>query len=226
MAAALSTILTAPTGLGAQTHSPGSPTMGEPAVGCLRGRPLPACRSFWIVEMQGSTAVIQTTRLVSYGQGFETGTEAFDERLEWNLGHMVNLTPTFAFGGVLTVGNGNTDALTGVRVRARRWLSPNVSMELQGGLLRTTAGGAAYPGVNGGTVDLRLNIRDQGSFFVRWDGVSLPEKRVTDSWVFHDPGGFHHGLSVGASAGSVPALVGTGALGLAYTILLALWWND
>lgn len=200
---------------------------GTPKVGCLRGQPEPRCRSFWIVEMQGTTALWQTTRTVSYGGGWETATHAFEERLEWNLGHMVNVSPRYAVGGVLTVGNGNTDALTGVRLRGRRWISKDVSVELEGGLIRTTAGGAAYPGQNGVTADVRLNIRDQGSFFVRWDGVSIPEVRRGDyEYPFHDPGGFHHGLSVGAAAGSVPALIGTGALGLAYTILLALWWTD
>ena len=27
---------------------------GRRQIGCFRGRPLPACKSFWIVEMQGS----------------------------------------------------------------------------------------------------------------------------------------------------------------------------
>lgn len=228
LGAALAAALTITPPTGAQEPPPPIATAAQPQpkVGCLRGRPLPACKSFWILEMQGTTALVQTTRLVSHGDGYETATDAFDERLEWNLGHMVNVSPTFALGGVLTVGNGNTDALTGVRLRARRWMSRDVSVEAEGGLLRTTAGGATYPGVNGTTLGLRLNIRDQGSFFVRWDGVSIPEERRNDHWVFHDPGGFQHGLSVGASAGSVPALIGTGALGLAYTILLAIWWND
>ncbi len=204
-----------------------TPELGAQAkVGCLRGRPLPECRSFWLIEMQGIAPLVQTDRQVSYGGGMETRSNAFDQVLEWNLGHMVNLTPTFAVGGVFTVGSGGSDALTGVRARGRRWMSKDVSLELGGGLLRTTARGAAYAGVNGATVDLRLNIRDQGSFFVRWDGLSLPEVRQTGDWTFYDPGGFQQGLSVGASAGSVPALIGTGALGLAWTILFALFWVE
>ena len=195
-------------------------------VGCLRGQPLPACRSFWLLEMQGSTALVQTTRMVSYGGDVQAATDAFGEVLEWNLGHMVNLTPAFAVGGVFTVGSGSSDVLTGLRLRGRRWLSDDLSVELEGGLLKTTAGGAAYPGKGGPTVGLRLNVRDQGSFFVRWDGVSLPEVLPTESWMHHDPGGFHHGLSVGASAGSVPALIGTGALGLAWTVFFAVYWTD
>ena len=208
-------VLAATPGLGAQAK-----------VGCLRGRPLPDCRSFWLIEMQGSTAVAQTTRMVSYGGDLQAATDAFGEVLEWNLGHMVNLSPTFAVGGVFTLGSGSSDVLTGIRVRGRQWLSDDLSVELEGGLLKTTAGGAAYPARNGPTVGLRLNVRDQGSFFVRWDGVSLPEVLPTESWMHHDPGGFHHGLSVGASAGSVPALIGTGTLGLAWVVFFALYWTD
>ncbi len=192
-------------------------------VGCLRGRPLPACKTFWIVEMQGSVPLAQTRRTVVYGGDIQQGADAFEEVLEWNVGHMVNLTPTFAVGGEFTLGTGHTDVLTGMRLRARRWLSEDVSVELEGGLLRTDAGASRYPGVYGGTMDVRLNIRDQGSFYVRWDGVDLDEQAY--DWMF-DPGGFHHGLSVGASAGSVPALIGTSALGLAWTILFAIYWAD
>ena len=190
-------------------------------VGCLRGRPLPACRTFWIVEMQGSTPLVQTRRTVVYdGGNLEQGSNAIDNVLEWNVGHMVNVTPSFAVGGLFTLGTGNTDVLTGMRLRARHWLSENLSLELEGGLLRTDAGSSRYPGVYGGTVDVRLDIRDQGSFYVRWDGVDLEERRF--DYMF-DPGGFHHGLSVGASAGSVPALIGTGVMGLAWTILFAIY---
>ncbi|HSW31344.1 MAG TPA: hypothetical protein VLH75_17790 [Longimicrobiales bacterium] len=205
----------------------GAPGAGAQAkVGCLRGQPLPTCRSFWLIEMQGSTALVQTTRLVSWGGDLQAATDAFGEVLEWNLGHMVNLSPTFAVGGVFTLGSGSTDVLTGLRLRGRRWLSEDLSVELEGGLLKTSAGGAAYPGKSGPTVGLRLNVRDQGSFFVRWDGVSLPEVLPTESWMHHDPGGFHHGLSVGASAGSVPALISTSALGLAWTVFFAVYWTD
>lgn len=195
----------------------------QESVGCLRGRPLPACKTFWIVEMQGSTPLAQTSRTVVYGGDIQEGSDAFDQVLEWNLGHMVNLSPTFAVGGELTLGTGNTDVLTGMRLRARRWLGKDLSVELEGGLLRTDAGQSRYPGVYGGTVDVRFNIRDQGSFYVRWDALDLEEQSF--DWMF-DPGGFHHALSLGASAGSVPALVGTGALGLAWTILFAIYWQE
>ena len=92
----------------------------SPRIGCLRGRPQPACKSFWILEMQGQTPLVQTRRQINYGGGQPPELPAFDSELEWNLGHMVNLTPTFALGGVFSVGTGGAGPLAGVKARARR----------------------------------------------------------------------------------------------------------
>jgi hypothetical protein len=194
-------------------------------IGCLRGKPLPDCKTFWIVEMQGLIPMAQTSRMVTYSGDWTYAYEAkaFDNAVEWNIGHMVNVGDGYAAGGVFTVGSGNTDPLTGIRVRGRKWLAKDLSVEVEGGLLRTNAADTHFPGANGWTADLRLNIRDQGSFFVRYDGVSLPEESYPDMNGHFDPGGIHHGLSLGASAGSVPALVGTGALGLFYVVVFALY---
>lgn len=187
-------------------------------VGCLRGRPLDACRSFWIIEMQGQTPLAQTTREVVYGGDVPSGLTAFESELEWNLGHMVNVTPKLAVGGVVSAGtNGGSGVLAGLKVRVRRWLTEDISLEVEGGLLRTED---RYPVAHGVTADLRVNVRDQGSFFVRWDGVDIAPLRAPGGSYF-DPGGFEQALSVGVGLGSVPALVGTGALGLGYVILLA-----
>ena len=194
----------------------------DPRVACFRGRPLPACKSFWIIEMQGHAPLIQTSRTVTYTPGYPLRQTAFGSELEWNLGHMVNLGPSWALGGVVTAGTGAGEAFTGLKLRARRWMSPNISVEAEGGLLRTDGNGALYPNENGVTADVRLNIRDYGSFYVRWDGVSVPARRYGPDGS-DDPGGFHQALSVGVGLGSLPALVGTGALGLGYIILLGIF---
>lgn len=197
----------------------------EPKVGCLRGRPRPACKSFWIVEMQASTPLAQTQRTVMYAGGMTRSVETFEHVLEWNLGHMVNLGPTFALGGVVTAGTGANDPLTGLKVRVRRWLSPDVSVEAEGGMVRTNGSHRFYPSATGGTADLRLNIRDQGSFYVRWDGVRLPqEDYLLDGG--SDAGGFEQAFSVGVGLGSVPALAGTGAMGLGLVVLWAMVAGD
>jgi hypothetical protein len=40
-----------------------------------------------------------------------------------------------------------------------------------------------------------------------------------------DPGGTHHALSVGVGTGSVPALITTGAAGLMYAFLIAVYFG-
>ena len=77
-------------------------------VGCFRGRPLPACKSFWIVEMQGSSPVVQTSRTVrelysvfdpqrnASVSVHENQRTAFGPVLEWTLGHMANLGGKYA----------------------------------------------------------------------------------------------------------------------------------
>ena len=199
-------------------------------VGCFRGRPLPACKTFWVVEMQGFVPIVQATRTLTYYDqdmvSFQYELESFEEAVEWNLGHMVNVGSGYAIGGILTAGTGNSDPLTGIKVRGRKWLGENLSVELEAGLLRNDAGGGQFGSVNGWTSDVRLNVRDQGSFFVRYDGVSVPQSSVIGPYGSFDPGGVDQGFSVGVSAGSVPALIGTGALAGFLAVLMASLWND
>ena len=181
-------------------------------VGCFRGRPLPACKSFWIVEMQGSAPVAQTSRTVrvysdparsGLPQLFEYQQTAFESVLEWNLGHMANLGGKYALGGVATVGTGNGgNGLTGLKARLRRWLSSDVSLEAEDGASWSNAQNTKQS--IGGTAALRFNIRDQGAFYIRWDGLPLPEESPPSGGRYYDPGGMQHALSVGVSAGSVP----------------------
>ena len=193
-------------------------------IGCFRGKPLPDCKTFWIFEMQGLVPMAQTTRTISSGGDYPYSYEAevFENAVEWNVGHMVNVSDGWAVGGVVTVGSGGRDVLTGLRVRGRRWLNKDLSVEVEAGVISSEAAYNSDSRFNGWTSDIRLNIRDQGSFFVRYDGVSIPEQ----SYLYNDyldPGGIHHGIRLGASAGSVPALVGTGALGVLYAVLIALY---
>lgn len=200
----------------------GTETAGASRI-CFRGGPKPGCRSFWLVEMQYYSPLAQTTRMVYYGGGFPSPVQEFEDELEWNVGHMFNVTSSLAIGGVFTLGTGGgSGAFSGLKARVRRWLGPDMSLELEGGLLRTAA---RYPSANGVTSDARLNIRDQGSVFVRWDGLNVPRYAVDygGGFGFIDDGGFQQALSAGIGLGSVPALVGTGALGLGYVILLGIF---
>ena len=180
--------------------------------------------SFWIVEVQGSAPLAQTSRTIQGSQAGPMSGEAFSSVLESNLGHMVNMGPTYAIGGVVTAGTGNDAAIiTGLKLRARRWLRSDLSLEAEGGLLWRDGGTSRTAA--GGTAALRLNIRDQGSFHVRWD--MLPIAPVSHS--FHDPldgsnssyvdpGGTQHALSIGIGTGSVPGLIATCVVGV-YVVL-------
>ena len=202
---------------------------GRQQVGCFRGRPLPACKSFWIFEMQGSAPLAQTSRTIQIGGGPTFKQEIFASVLEWNLGHMFNVASTYAIGGVVTGGTGNGDPLTGLKLRVRRWLHSDLSLEAEGGLLWNDAHGGGISGTVGGTAALRLNIRDQGSFYIRWDMLPIAARsgRSYDtgdrsSGSFLDPGGTHHALSIGVGTGSVPALITTGAAGVTLAVLFAI----
>ncbi len=211
---------------------------GRQQIGCFRGRPLPACKSFWIFEMQGSAPLAQTSRTIrfysdpdrtGFGRLSEYPRTAFESVLEWNLGHMVNMGSTYAIGGVVTGGTGNGDPLTGLKLRVRRWLHSDLSLEAEGGLLWNDANGGGPSSTVGGTAALRLNIRDQGTFYLRWDMLPIAAR----SGSFYDPGdrsrgslldssGTQHALSIGVGTGSVPALITTGAAGVALAVVFAL----
>lgn len=171
------------------------------------------------MEIQGIARVVQTGRAILTAGGFDANHDTYENVLEWNLGHMVNLGPTWALGGVVTLGTGSDGPLTGVKLRARRWLSPDLSLELEGGLLRSNAHDTRFPPVNGVTADVRLNLRDQGSVFVRWDGLPLSEEHHGNG--YGDPGGFQQALSLGLGLGSTPALVGSAVTGVTIVVLFA-----
>lgn len=160
------------------------PTIGTTPRTCFRGRPLPACGSFAIVELQGDAPL---------------GHREWST-LEWNLGGMTNLTRRYALGGVLTLGTGGTYPITGARLRARRWLSPDVAAEVGTGFMHTHGSGTPFPVAASGSVDVRLNLRDQGSLFLRWDA------------------GPRRGVSWGLGVGSVPALAATAVMAAAVTV--------
>lgn len=194
-----------------------------PRIGCLRGRPLPACQSFWLLEMQAVAPVVQSRRLVDRGavQAFEE--EPWRFAFEWNIGHMWNVGEDWAFGGVVTAATNVNGVLGGLRGRARRWLTDDLSIESSFGYMRMDGRSLSTLNDHGVSADLRLNIRDQGAFFLRWDHLRIAETRRDQfGQSYYDPGGAQNALLVGVSTGSVPALVSTGTLMVGLAILVGL----
>jgi hypothetical protein len=152
--------------------------------------------------------------------GFEAERTDFGRMLEWNFGHMANVGDNYAVGGVVTGGTGNGGSgLTGLKVRVRRWLSSDLSLEAEAGAFWGNA--QSVRRTTGGTAAVRFNIRDQGAVYLRWDALPLREESWPGEYGRFDPGGMQHGLSVGVGLGSAPALIGTGGLGVWLAILIA-----
>lgn len=207
---ALSVSALAVTGVAGQTAA------GEaPAAFCWQGQALPACRGFVIFELEGAWAVASTT-VVHESSAASTEYPVFRDELKWHLGAMRNVSEDWALGATLSLGTGSPGPLTGIRVRARRWLRPPMSAELELGAVDTGINDRFGSGSGWGpTFGARLNMRDQVSVFARWEGAYA--EAGSDTY-FEREAGFHQGLYVGASAGSMVALGGTVVLGA-----VALW---
>lgn len=192
---------------------------------CWRGKALPACRSFALFELEGAVAVA-STRFVHESDVVTTDYAAFENELQWHLGAMRNLTGDWALGATVSLGTGSPSPLTGIRFRARRWLNPPMSAEIEAGAVDTGINDRFGSGFGWGpTVGVRLNRGDHFSIFTRWEGAYA---QAGSDGSFHREAGFHHGLYVGAGAGSTPAAVGTGILGaaallFAYALSQAEW---
>ena len=189
----------------------------EPHGGCFPPRALPECRSYFVFEVQGVFPLAATRRVVQYPGGPSRIDRDFETRLEWNLGYMVNVGPDAAVGGVVTLGTGGHDPLTGLRLRGRWWTSDAVALELEGGLLRSAANGHRPFGTSGVTADGRLVLHDQGSLFLRWDRLYLEEDEHGDS------GGTSDALLLGVGLNNRPAVYGTLAAGVVWAVLLGVF---
>ncbi len=185
---------------------------------CFRIHPLPECRSYWIVEVQGVFPVASSAQGYRYVVGDpENQRDVFeDNNLEINLGYMLNATPSVSLGAALAVGSGSGGVPDGARARLRWWATRVASVEIEAGMVRTNLGSWIGSPVTGPSAGARLNYRDIGSVLVRFDRIRIPADEL---W----SGGAASGISVGASASSGGALV-TGALiglGLIVLVLIA-----
>ena len=196
----------------------------EPRIGCFRGQRIDTCSSFWLIEMQALTPLVQTSRVVERGSPFYFDDQIWHFAFEWNVGHMWNVNRDWAFGGMVTASTQPQGVLGGLRARARRWITDDLSVESAIGYARVNGRTLSEGNDHGISADLRLNIRDQGSFFLRWDYANLKEtRRGQFGDDYYDPGGAQHALSIGVGSGSVPALIGTGTLFVGLAILIGLY---
>jgi len=188
-----------------------SDTAGRAA--CFRIRPAPACRSYWLVEVQGVVPVASSTQ----SDAIRGTVSVFDDNnLEFNLGHMLNVASELSLGGAVTLGSGSGGVPDGVRARVRWWMAPAVSLELEGGVLRTNLGSWVGSPLMGPSMGLRANLLDVGAVLLRYDRVDVPSD---GRW----SGGPASSLSLGASASSGHAVVVSAIIGLGLTVLMLTW---
>lgn len=187
---------------------------------CLNGAPRPACATFLIVEVQGVLPVLRSTRSVRWFAGHQAEVSPFGDRLQWELGLMHNVSDRWALGGAVRLGEGSTGVLTGLTVRARRWLSADLGLDLSAGAAFVAPSSPGDDGrITGFLADARLNFADDVYAGLRYERADVAPFDGPDG--FYDPGGSPDALSLLLGLGSEWAIGGSAALGLALVILLA-----
>jgi hypothetical protein len=202
---------------------PGRLSAQEPArpkTLCFNGSPLPACSTFLVTEMQGVLPVLSSTRSVRFDpHGPAQELDVFSERLLWELGLMHNVSDRWAVGGVVGLGSGSTDPLTSLAVRARRWLGPDLGLDLTAGAtFRYPMSGGTGRTV-GGMADARLNFDDDVYAGVRIDQVHVPP--YANQTGYQDMGGNQYAASLMLGLGSEWAFAGSGVVALGFLWFLA-----
>jgi opacity protein-like surface antigen len=170
---------------------------------CWRGKPLPDCETFVLTE------------LGVYARLDDDATNAADNPLYFtlDLGLMKNIAPVAAVGLTAYGSAGDSHARVGARLRYRRWLSRDTSVDLAPGVIVYGSEDGGYthqaPGFVLGT---SLNWRD-------WVALGLEVEHSRYRIVGYTPGPFAAPERVsdttwrlGGKLGSAPGVVGTAAI--------------
>lgn len=159
---------------------------------CFRGKPISQCNSFLITELGGYYKLNRNDRAPKGSQYL----------IAWELGWMKNLNEDYALGGTLLIeGNEHTKGI-GLKPRLRRWLSPELSVDVSLGILKSQESGSGLTG------DVSLNWRDW--FFL----TSKIENVNRTAWYGGVKFGSYAGLITTAVA--VPVLIFAGLLSASF----------
>jgi hypothetical protein len=167
---------------------------------CFRGRPTPRCKSFLITE---------------FGVGYRIGGEYHFPEQTWasaDIGWMYNLNEKHAVGVTTYIPwDLNVGGLRyGLKLRGRRWLTQDFSLDASGGALLGGGEPEKYPSFTG---HFGLNYRDYVGPYLGIDVLRTAEGSDTH---------WHGGVRFGAAAGT-SIIAGTAAL---LTLLLLGYWPD
>jgi len=152
---------------------------------CLRGKALPECKSFLIIEDSYAHQV--------GGDGMHY---AFGE-----FGCMRNTSARWALGGTTLFGirgNGASELRGGAAMRVRRWLDSGHAVDFAAGPFLASADGLTRLG---GAAEVIYNVGDRIHLTSRWEHVKMPRAQESS-------------LYLGIGLGSKPALIGGGIAGV------------
>ncbi len=158
---------------------------------CFRGKPPPTCKGFWVTEL---------------GLGYRVN----GPQRGWpvsEIGLMFNVNERYAIGGTSYVAYDAQydDFRGGLKLRVRRWLNPDVSLNVSGGLI--LLGGdyrEKYPEFTG---HVDVNYKDLLAPYVGLDLLRIEQGSL-------DGAGWHLGIRFGSYAGSGLSAVALALIGL------------
>jgi hypothetical protein len=153
-----------------------------PSHQCYRGRPLPACSSFWISEF-GLLGPLPN-RYFPYG-----------EVLRWQLGGMSNQGPRTALGAAFAFELDGFGSRYGLMPRYRRWLGQRAALDLSAGVLLHGSDGFRFPGF---VAEAGVTQSDVIGAVIQVETLRLEGRRQVN-WY----GGLKFGSALGVVAGLV-----------------------
>jgi hypothetical protein len=104
------------------SYEPARPETGK---ACFRGRPLPECKEFWIVE----------ERLEFRANDINSLPYPASVNLAIDLGHMFNITRRYAIGGSCYFAANSNRNVEGLRLRYRYWINRETSFDISPGII-------------------------------------------------------------------------------------------
>ena len=187
----------------------------QPQPLCWRGKPAPGCHKFVITELGFMTRAASTSstyRPYAFDPTYMETTRDFGDQGTLEAGVMVNRSATTALGVTALLRFDSQSGNLGIKGRYRRWLNPQgLALDLGAGLatgvFRLTSD--RHPLV---IADAALNFADYGAVVTRLEVARVEGHTAT-------------GLLAGARLGSKPATIGTGALLVAYALIIASFAN-
>jgi hypothetical protein len=96
-------------------------------------------------------------------------------------------------------------------------------VELEAGLARSNGNHAWLEDQTGWSTGVRFNIQDYGAAFVRYDVYGAPDARSYPGSIVPPITGSQHIVRAGVGLGGGVALAGTGAVLVAYAVLVGLF---